>query len=51
VPAKFGEQFTIDFLTGNSLAAKPFADRPLVQVEITAETPWLLKEEKDTDTL
>jgi hypothetical protein len=50
-PEKLGEHFSVDFLTGKSLAAEAFAARPLVQVEITAEIPWLLKEQEDPDTL
>jgi hypothetical protein len=50
-PEKLSGQFSVDFLMSNSLAAEAFADRPLVQVEITAEIPWLLEEEKDPDTL
>ncbi|HZG53974.1 MAG TPA: hypothetical protein VEZ40_17850 [Pyrinomonadaceae bacterium] len=50
-PEKLNEQFSVDFLTGNSLAAAAFADRALVQIEFTTEIPWLLEEEQDPDTL
>jgi len=50
-PEKLTEQFSIDFFTKSDLAAKAFAGRPLIQVEITTEIPWLLKEEKDPDPL
>ncbi len=46
---KLNEHFTIDFLVGRSLAAKSFGNQPLVQVEITAEVAWILKEEKEPD--
>lgn len=48
-PAKVNERFTIDFLVDRALAAKPFEDQSLVQVEITAEAPWVLKDEKELD--
>jgi hypothetical protein len=48
-PAKVGEHFTIDFLVDRALAAKSFENQPLVQVEITAEVPWVLKDEKEMD--
>ncbi len=47
--AKVNEHFTIDFLVNRALAAKSFENRPLVQVEITAEVPWVLKDEKEPD--
>jgi hypothetical protein len=50
-PENLTRQFSIDFLNKSDLAAKGFAGRPLVQVEITAEVSWLLEEEKDPDTL
>ena len=48
-PAKVNERFTIDFLVDRALAAKSFGNQPLVQVEITAEVPWVLKDEKELD--
>lgn len=48
-PAKLNEHFTVDFLVRGSLAAKSFGNQPLVQVEITAEVPWILKGEKEPD--
>lgn len=48
-PAKLDEHFTVDFIVSRSLAAKSFGNQPLVQVEITAEVPWILKEEKEPD--
>jgi hypothetical protein len=36
--------FTIDFLPNNALAAKTFENQPLVQIEITAKLPWVLSE-------
>jgi hypothetical protein len=48
-PAKVDEHFTIDFLLDRALAAKSFENQPLVQVEITAEVPWVLKDEKEMD--
>lgn len=48
-PAKLNEHFTVDFLVGSSLAAKSFENHSLVQVEITAEIPWILREEKEPD--
>ena len=48
-PAKVDEHFTIDFLSDRALAAKSFKNQPLVQVEITAEVPWVLKDEKEMD--
>ena len=36
--------FTIDFVTNNALAAKVFQNQRLVQIEITAELPWVLPE-------
>jgi len=45
-PANVGEHFTIDFLPSQDLAAKSFGDQPLVQVEITAEVPWVLEEKE-----
>ena len=39
-------RFTIDFVSHNSLAAEAFANHPLVQIEITAEIPWVLTEEE-----
>jgi hypothetical protein len=34
--------FTIDFIANRDLAAKAFANHPLVQIEITAKLPWVL---------
>ncbi len=48
-PAKLNEHFTVDFIVSRSLAAKSFENQPLVQVEFTAELPWILKEEKEPD--
>ena len=48
-PAQVGEHFTIDFLVDRALAAKSFESQPLIQVEITAEVPWVLKDEKEMD--
>ena len=48
-PANVVEHFTIDFLPSRALAAKSFEDQPLVQVEITAEVPWVLENEKEPD--
>ena len=36
------DHFTIDFVPGKALAAEAFASHPLVQIEITAEIPWVL---------
>ncbi len=49
VPAKLNGHFTVDFIVSRSLAAESFGNQPLVQVEITAEVPWILKEEKEPD--
>jgi len=46
-PAKINERFTVDFLVSRDLAAKAFDNQALVQIEIQAEIPWLLKEEKE----
>lgn len=46
-PAKLNDRFTIDFILNDDLAAKSFENLSLVQVEITAEIPWILKEEKE----
>jgi hypothetical protein len=40
------DNFTIDFIQHNALAAKAFENRPLVQVEITVKLPWVLSEEE-----
>ena len=45
-PAKLSEHTTIDFMTQRDLAAKSFANQPLVQVELTLEVSWLLEEEE-----
>ena len=44
-PATISEHFTIDFMVNNALAAKAFEKHKLVQVEITAELPWVLIDE------
>jgi hypothetical protein len=38
------DHFTVDFVSDNALAAKAFENQPLVQIEITAEIPWVLTE-------
>lgn len=38
------DNFTIDFLPNNALAAKVFEHQSLVQVEITVKLPWVLSE-------
>ena len=48
-PAQISESFTVDFIPAKSLAAASFADEPLVQVEITAQLPWIVKEEQEPD--
>jgi hypothetical protein len=40
------DHFTVDFVPDRSLAAKAFEDYPLVQIEITAEIPWVLTKER-----
>ena len=46
-PAQIREGFTIDFLPTRDLAAPSFVDELLVQIEIAAELPWIVKEEKE----
>jgi len=48
-PAQIREDFTIDFIPARQLAAPSFANEPLVQIEIAAELPWIVKEEKEPD--
>ena len=48
-PAQIRKDFTIDFILARHLAAPSFGDEPLVQIEIAAELPWILKEEKEPD--
>ena len=36
--------FTIDFVPNNALAAKAFENQRLVQIEITVKLPWVLSE-------
>ena len=50
-PEQLGTQFTVDFLPGSDLAAEAFAGRPLVQVEVTVEIPWLSQADTDPDIL
>jgi hypothetical protein len=38
------DNFTIDFIPNNDLAAKSFENQPLVQIEITVKLPWVLPE-------
>ena len=38
------DNFTIDFIPNNDLAAKAFQNQPLVQIEITVKLPWVLAE-------
>jgi hypothetical protein len=40
------DHFTVDFVPGRGLAAKAFEDRPLIQLEITAEVPWVLPDKE-----
>ena len=42
-------RFTVDFLSERALATKAFENHPLVQIEITAEIPWVLAEEPELD--
>src|SRR5262245_23897975 len=46
-PAQISKSLTIDFIPGRDLAAASFDKEPLVQVEITAELPWIIAEEPD----
>ena len=48
-PAQVSEGFTIDFIHASHLAAPSFAAKPLVQIKITAELPWIVREEKEPD--
>jgi hypothetical protein len=38
------EEFTIDFIPNNALAAKVFENQLLVQIEFTVKLPWVLPE-------
>lgn len=38
------DNFTIDFVPNNALAAKAFQNQRLVQIEITMKLPWVLSE-------
>jgi hypothetical protein len=38
------DNFTIDFVANNALAAKAFENQPRVQIEITVKLPWVLSE-------
>ena len=38
------DNFTIDFIPHNALAAKAFENQPLVQIEITVKLPWVLSD-------
>jgi hypothetical protein len=38
------DNFTIDFIPNNDLAAKAFQNQRLVQIEITVKLPWVLSE-------
>ena len=38
------DNFTIDFIPNNALAAKAFENQPLVQIETTVKLPWVLSE-------
>ncbi len=38
------DNFTIDFVPGNALAAEVFQNQRLVQIEITAKLPWVLSD-------
>ena len=38
------DNFTIDFIPNNALAAKAFENQPVVQIEITVKLPWVLSE-------
>jgi hypothetical protein len=38
------DEFTIDFIPNNALAAKVFENQPLVRIEITVKLPWVLSE-------
>jgi hypothetical protein len=38
------DNFTIDFIPNNDLAAKAFHNQRLVQIEITVKLPWVLSE-------
>ncbi len=46
-PAKVNDHFTIDFLRKRDLAAESFGEEELVQIEIVAEIPWVLSNEKE----
>lgn len=48
-PAKLSEHSTIDFLLNRDLAAKSFANQPLVQIELQLEVSWLLEKEEEPD--
>ncbi|MGD9587707.1 MAG: hypothetical protein AB7Q37_08565 [Pyrinomonadaceae bacterium] len=45
-PTKLSEHSTIDFFAKRDLAAESFANKPLVQVELTLTVSWLLDEEE-----
>jgi hypothetical protein len=48
-PEKLNDHFTVDFLEQKALAAEAFGNQPLVQIELTMEIPWILKEEKEPE--